>query len=182
MLSKFPFGDTLMKNLAILHPDKTSSFPSSTVVTLAKRFPQLGLSDSESIRCLQKEFMDFTLSPADLPSWHTYNAVDHTKKACAGPFWWDVGKIMTLTGEPRFSNLYQLMAGLLCIPCSNADSERAFSVLRKVHIDQRASLNQATIIDLFSIKFNCSSCCFDSLLPQELLAKCKKATVISLAK
>ncbi len=39
--------------------------------------------------------------------------------------------------------------GLLCIPCLNADSERGFSVLRKVHTDQRASLSQDTIIQLF---------------------------------
>ncbi len=141
MLSKFPFGDELMKNLAILHPSKGSTFPSSTVVTLAKHFPQLGLSDSESIQRLEEEFMNFTLSPGDLPIIDTYNAVDHTKKACAGHFWWEVGKMMTLSGELRFPNLYRLMAGLLSIPCSNADAEGGFSVLRKIHTDQRASLS-----------------------------------------
>lgn len=182
MLSKFPFGDTLMKNLAILHPSKTCSFPSGTVVGLAKRFPQLGLSDSESLRCLEEEFMDFTLSPGDLPTPETYNAVDHTKKACAGSFWWKVGKMLTFNGEPRFSKLFRLMAGLLSIPCSNADAERGFSVLRKVHTDQRASLSQSTIVHLFSVKFNNSSCCFDSELPEELVTKCKKATMLSLGK
>ena len=121
MLNKFPFGDTLMKNLGILQPSKASSFPSSTVVNLAKRFPQLGLSDSESFQCLKEEFMDYTLSPDDLPTPLTYNAVGHTKKECAGPYWWEVGKMKTLSGETRFPNLYKLMAGLLCIPCSNAD-------------------------------------------------------------
>ena len=105
MLSKFPFGDTLMWNWAILNPSKTSSFPSSTVVALAKRFLQLGLSDSESIRCLEEEFMDFSLSPGDLLKPDTCNAVDHTKKECAGPFWWNVKKMLTLNGEPRFSKL-----------------------------------------------------------------------------
>ncbi len=85
-------------NLAILHPSKASTFPSSTVVTLEKRFPQLGLSDSESIQRLEEEFMDFTLSPGDLPTIDTYNAVDHTKKACAGHFWLEVGKMMILSG------------------------------------------------------------------------------------
>lgn len=86
MLKKFPFGDSLLKTLAIMNPDKAATFPANTVVSLAKRFPQLGLSDSESLRCLQQEFLDFTLSPSDLPTPHTYNACDHTKKACAGPF------------------------------------------------------------------------------------------------
>ena len=131
MLNKFPFGDTLMKNLGILQTSKASSFPSSTVVNLAKRFPQLGLSDFESLQCLKEEFMDYILSPDDLPTPLTYNAVGHTEKECAGPYWWEVGN---MKGETRFPNLYKLMAGLLCIPCSN--------LMLKVHTDQRASLNQ----------------------------------------
>ena len=171
-----------MKNLGILQPSKASSFPSSIVVNLAKRFPQLGLSDSESLQCLKEEFMDYTLSPDDLPTPLTYNTVGHTKKECAGPYWWEVGKMTTLSGETRFPNLYKLMAGLLCIPCSNADAERGFSILRKVHTDQRASLNQSTIVHLMSVKFNNSSCCIDTELPEELITKCKKATSLSLGK
>ena len=152
MIKKFPFGDPLMKNLEILHPDKTASFSVSTVVSLAKRFPQLGLSDAESLRLLCEEFMDFTLSPSDLPSTQTYNACDHTKKVCAGPFWWQVGQMKTMDGKARFGRLYQLMSGLLCIPSSNADAERGFSVLRKVHTDERSSLNQSSLIHLMSIK------------------------------
>ena len=99
MLNKFPFGDTLMKNLGILQRSKASSFPSSTVVNLAKRFPQLGLSDSESLQCLKEEFMDYTLSPDDLPTPLIYNAVGHTEKECAGPYWLEIGKMKTLSGE-----------------------------------------------------------------------------------
>ena len=88
----------------------------------------------------------------------------------------------TFCGELRFPKLYRLMAGLLSIPCSNADAERGFSILHKIHTDERASLKQSSIIDLMSIKFNLYSCFYDSQLDQELLAKCKKATVKSLAK
>ncbi len=44
----------------------------------------------------------------------------------------------------------------------HADSERGFSMLRKVHTDQRPSLKQST----------------DSIFSEELLTKCKKATVL----
>ena len=84
----------------------------------------------------------------------------------------------TLSGETRFPNLYKLIAVLLCIPCSNADAERGFSILRKVHTDQRASLNQSTIVHLISVKFNSSSCCIDTELPEELITKCKRLHLI----
>ena len=87
-----------------------------------------------------------------------------------------------MSGEPRSSKLHQLMAGLLTIPCSNADAERGFSVLRKVHTDQRASLSQSTIITLMSIKMNDSDYCIDTKLSDDLLTKCKIATTLTLAK
>ena len=93
-----------------------------------------------------------------------------------------VGKIKTLSGEPRSSKLHQLMADLLTVPCSNADAERGFSVLRKVHTDQRASFSQSTIVTLMSIKMNNSDCCIDTELSDDLLTKCKNATTITLAK
>ena len=106
------------------------------------------------------------------PSYPTHiQCCRRAKKACAGSFWWVVGKIKTLSGEPRSSKLHQLMAGLLTIPCSNADAERGFSVLRKVHTDQ--SLSQSTIITLMSIKMNNSDCCIDTELSDDLLTKCK---------
>ena len=84
--------------------------------------------------------------------------------------------------SPGLLRLHQLMAGLLTIPCSNADAERGFSVLRKVHTDQRASLSQSTIITLMSIKMNNSDCCIDTELSDDLLTKCKNATTLTLAK
>ena len=46
----------------------------------------------------------------------------------------------TMDDKKRFPLLFKLMSGLLPIPCSGADSERRFSVLRKVHTDQRSNL------------------------------------------
>ena len=59
--------------------------------------------------------------------------------------------------------LSKLMAGLLSILVSNADSERGFSMLKKIHTDQRPSLNQDTLIALMTVKFNCSYfSCYES--------------------
>ena len=63
MLKKFPFGDSILKNLGIINPDQVSSYNFSTIERLAKRFPQLNLNDSQSIDSLRSEFMDYKLSP-----------------------------------------------------------------------------------------------------------------------
>ena len=92
MLNKFPFGDTLLKDLSVLHPHE-SSFPFRTVASLAKRFLQIELSDSAVLDKLKEEFEDFKLSPGDLPSIVKYKAADGVMTYKAGLFWSEVKKI-----------------------------------------------------------------------------------------
>ncbi len=122
--------------------------------------------------------MDFKLSPSDHPSVEKYKSATGWKPK-AVQFWFEVGKIITLDGKSRFPLLFRLMAGLLSIPCSNAHSERGFSILRKIHTDQRPTLKQLTINSLMAIKFNSDECCYDSSFNQALLTACKKATALS---
>ena len=179
MLKKFPFGDTILKDFGIINPDKVTTYSFQTIKSLAKRFSQLDLAASESIDSLREEFMGFTLSPADHPVVDTYKSATGVPKSKAGVFWLEVGKIMTLEGEPRFPSLARLMAGLLSISCSNANSERGFSILWKIHTDQRPTLKQSTINSLMAVKFNSEEFCFDRSFSQELLTACKKATTLS---
>ena len=175
MLKKLPFGDSILKDLGILQPQATASYSIDMITSLAKRFPQIKLADADSLDNLREEFLDFCLSLADLPPLTEYQAADGTNKPRVGRFWHEVGKIKTLEGQERFGTLCMLMYGLLSVPCSNADSERGFSVLRKIHTDQRSNLDQSTIISLMSMKFNTDDC-----LSPELLAQCKKVTRQSL--
>ena len=96
-----------------------------------------------------------------------------------GFFGWEVGKIKTLLGELRFANLAKLMAELLAIPSSNADCEHGFSILSKIHTDQRSNLDQSTVVALMSLKFNSDDCCHEVQFEQET---CKKATSTHLGK
>ena len=89
MILKFPFQDSLLKDLRILQPEKTSLYSVATVLALANRFPQLGLADAESLDQLREEFLDFQLSPADLPSLSMYKTAGHTEKPQVGVFWSD---------------------------------------------------------------------------------------------
>jgi len=116
MVKKFPFGDSLLKDLEIINPESTCSYDFSTVRTLAKRFPQLGLADSPSMNKLREEFTDFCLSTSEQPEIKKYKGVDKVWRSRAGTFWWEVSKIKTLDGEDRFPLLGKLTAGLLSIP------------------------------------------------------------------
>ena len=91
-----------------------------------------------------------------------------------GLFWSEVKKMTTLDRQPRFNLLHQLMAGL-SIPVSNANSEHGFSMLRKIHTDQRANLDQSTIMALMGMKFYCDDCCYDIKHFTELLSVCKES-------
>ena len=104
--------------------------------------------------------MDFKLSPADLPCIDKYKSADKTERPKVGNFWWEVGKLKTLDRKTRFPLLVRLMTSFLTIPVSNADSERSFSILRKIHTDQRPNLSQETLIALMAIKFNALQCCY----------------------
>ena len=73
-----------MKNLGILQPENTASFSVSTVLSLAKRFPQLDLAENHILDQLREEFTDFQLSQADLPSLCTYKAADGSEKPRSG--------------------------------------------------------------------------------------------------
>ena len=90
--------------------------------------------------------------------------------------------MITGDGQPRFPILSKLMMGLLSIPASNADSEHGFSMLRKIHTDQRSNLSQSTIIALMLVMFNCENYCVDSELPEALIKDCKKATTLAVKK
>ena len=111
-----------------------------------------------------------------MPSVSQYKATDGVMRTRVGLYWAEVGRLRTLEGQPRFPLLCKFMAALLSIPAFNADSERGFSILRKIHTDQRSNLDQ--IIALMAMKYNCDDCCFDQKPSSELLRKCKQSTSI----
>jgi hypothetical protein len=176
MLKKFPFGDSLMKDLGVLQPNKVTTYTVDVLLKLAKRFPQLHLDEEDTLSLLKEEYLDFTLSPEDVPQAQNYSSVENLQKPKVGKFWKDVSSMITSDGSPQFPSLCKLMFALMTIPCSNADSERGFSILRKIHTDQRSNLDQSTIVALMSTKFNCDTCCYTVTLTLDLLSKCKKAT------
>ena len=102
MIQKFPFGDSLFfRDLEILLPAKLTTTTINIVLNLAKRFPQLEISDPIALDKLREECL-YTLSSMDLPTPAMYKAADGINRSCVGRYWWDVSKLIISDGQPRF--------------------------------------------------------------------------------
>ena len=124
-----------------------------TVERLEALFPQLILSQDR----LREELIGCHVTSSNqLPQEDKINR-----------FWGLVGK------DPRFSELARLMKALLCIPHSNACSERVFSMVRKIVTENRMSLDNTTVCALRSCKVNHSGPAHKYAPSQKVLEGCK---------
>ena len=69
-------------------------------------------------------------------------------------FWGDMSERRDGSGTARFALLAKVMLAFLVVPLSNASSERAFSMVRKIETDFRSELAQGTTCTLLSVKMN----------------------------
>ena len=70
----------------------------------------------------------------------------------------------------------KVMPALLCLPHSNADSERFFSMVRKIHTEARSSLGSDTLTSFLQVKLNSDSCCYDFEVTSGMRDKAKCCT------
>ena len=74
--------------------------------------------------------------------------------------WGEVMAMQTGMGAVRFPALTTVYTALLGLLYSNADSERTFSMLHKLHTDSRSNLLPKTITAYLQCKMNVDSCCY----------------------
>ena len=128
LLKKFPFNSSFLADLVILNPSERSrsDFPDA-VTYLAKELPQLQLCDKLDL--LKTEAIDFQMAATkDLPETSDVDV------------FWEKVHFIKRPGcdEPIYSNLLVLIRALLALPASNADSERCFSIVRKIDKSTRS--------------------------------------------
>ena len=76
-----------------------------------------------------------------------------------------------------YPNHSDVMRVMLCIVHSNASSERVFSMVTKIMVDQQSSLSSDTLKSLLKIKINSHQCCSDAKFDLPTLKKLKRAAV-----
>ena len=160
IMKKFPFESSLLSDLRVLNPAERITFQDfpNAVSRLARHLPQLGLASK--LDQLKMEAVDFQMaSSEDLPG---------TKDT--DEFW---GKLHDIkqpgATEPTYSTLLVLVRALLSLPASNADSERCFSMVRKIDSEDRSHLECSTVGSLLALKMNVDASCFEFNPPEELL-------------
>ena len=88
-----------------------------------------------------------------------------------------VHSLKSAMGSLKYENLSILALQLLAIPTSNADSERVFSLIRRIKTDFRASLSPETVSALIGCHLNKSGkCCEVTKFDDSLLIQAKQCT------
>ena len=175
MLTKFSFKDELVDDVVILLPENQPKVNVSTVSRLIKRFNKVVPEDEYD--ALESEVLDYSLTPmAELPSVPREEG-KLTKSAEICEYWQKVGMLKTLEGTDRFPHLVRLAKCILALPHSNADTERVFSITRKILTDYRSELDQSTLCALVACKMNSDEKCFELNTPKNVLDVAKGATM-----
>ena len=172
ILTKFPFSDNTIKELAFLDPRNRELSSSTGVVQLVTRFTSFTVDQMDT---LSMQFRDFRAASDDqLPPFdpHETAAIDHFQAAMAEV------PLVTDLDTLRCGVLSVLAKVLLVLPHSNADPERLFSMIRKIDTEQRKLLDPSTVCDLLSVKVNNDHPCYDnkSLTTHSLLSSAKSST------
>ena len=117
MLSKFPFQDLTIRDLAILNPASRSTISTASVLRLSGRFTSLtSPNDIDDLECEVRDYK--SMAASQLPTVSSGpSSIDH--------FWADLADMrkITDTEEKRFTHLPALCKRLLVLPHSTADPE-----------------------------------------------------------
>lgn len=164
-LKVFDFKSEILQSLAFLDPPKSQNMPPSTFSIIQECLPVRFDKAQVSL-----EFREFAADS------QVTSVVSENRDALA--FWMAVLQMKSPMEEPKYVHLATLALELLAIPASNADSERVFSLVRRVKTDFRASLAPETLSSLIGCHFNNTNahCCKLGKLDDALLKKAKACT------
>ena len=95
-----------------------------------------------------------------------------------GTFWGEMCDVKELfSKQPRYPNLSKLALACVVLPNSNADSERIFSMLKKIQTERSSELANDTICSLICAKQNQNMECYEYCPDSEVLKKAKTAYI-----
>lgn len=175
IINRFNFKDDLVNDIATLLPEYRATVTPQTVVHITRHFVAAVLADA--LDSLEEEDLDYTLAPISTLLVVKEEEGKPTSGAELCKYGQAVGMMKCLDNTARFKYLSKLAKCLLALPHSNADTERVFSIVRKIVTDLRTEMDQSTLCPLLSCKLNSDIECYRLEAPKELLNKAKHATM-----
>ena len=162
VLKVYDFRSNILQTLSFLYPGKCQTVPQSTFDAIEEKFPIA--FEKATVKLEHREFM---LDSEEQPE-ENEDAVN---------FWLKISHLKSPMGEHKYHNLAFLALQLLSIPSSNADSERVFSLVRRIKTEFRSSLQTETLSALIGCHFNkTTDCCEKVHFDGPLLSKAKSCT------
>ena len=158
---KFDFKSKIFQCLKLLDPTESQNLSLSTFDTLSQN-----LAIEFDLGKVKMEFREFEVD----------NVVSKVEDDAVW-FWNRVKCMKTLRGECKYQHLCALALHLLSIPASNTDSERVFSLVRRIKTDFRSNLIPDSISSLIGVHVNSPfRCCSLVDFSASLLDKVKSCT------
>lgn len=152
MLKIFPLSDKILQLIPAADPTQKEKYSAKEIQDLAAKLSII--TESEALDGVYTEWTQ-----------HQFN--DDVIPGDVVSYWEDMSS--------SYPNLSVVMKALLCIPHSNAQSERVFSMLKKIYTDQRSDLCKETINALLSVKMNTKECCNKTNLDSDMKRQLKRA-------
>ena len=149
-VAKLPFNDKVLENSRFVNFEKRR-----VVEFFLQRFPDHLEMSVEEQEKLQEQFIDYQLLSNDNIPQHVCNdatvKTDEDGTACL--FRMDVIWGQSADGTPQFDLLAQVALTVLCLPHSNAEEERVFSMIGKNKRAERSSLQvKGTLSSIMTVK------------------------------
>ena len=162
LIKAFDFKSKNLQALSFLDPCNSQIITQSTFNLIEQNFSIT--FDKAAVKLEHREFvLDTDVKPDDYSD--------------AVAFWVNIAHLRSPMGELKYANLALLALKLLSIPSSNADSERVFSLVRRIKTEFRSSLLTETLSALIGCHFNkTSSCCEMASIDESLISKAKTCT------
>lgn len=140
ILKQFDFTDPAYEVIELLKPRNAKQLSPPTLYRLFERFPIL--YDSCNVDEAEREWRSHSNLPLELFNVSSQSALFELS---AESYWKKVIEVKLPTGELKFPNLKICISLLLCLPFSNAPSERVFSAMKLTKTPLRNKLDDKTV-------------------------------------
>jgi hypothetical protein len=144
--ARFDFSDPYFDLCKIVKPEVARKANPKLISCLFQRFPILKKSVRESVA--QQEWRQAALLKTEC--FNAENEKDVTDMPVEA--YWKIVLNAEKNSKKMYPNLAICMQLLLSMPCSNASSERAFSVMKNIKTAKRNGLHNLTVSSLMRIK------------------------------